>query len=157
VTLLASLQAELERHLARIERLFTADVRLTLLARKPGHDEADVLLTRDGLGDVAAAVDRAKRRAGESEPLYLIVFRADDGPVQAIFESASTARDRYDRMRQSWSDVFLCRVEDGPRDVIEEQRRLLATATESTVAAEPITMEDLRKAMEALPDRRDPQ
>lgn len=60
---LLTLGLHIERHLAEIEKLFKPHVKLTLIARTPGNDEADVLMTKDDLSEVAKLIQR--REAGE--------------------------------------------------------------------------------------------
>lgn len=57
--LLAKLAGLLCRH---IEPIFQPDVRLTLTARTPGNDEADVLVSNDSLDELAALIERGKLR-----------------------------------------------------------------------------------------------
>ncbi len=53
----------LARHVAPI---FKPGTRLALIARTPGNDEADVLVTDDDLASLAALIGRSKSRAGAS-------------------------------------------------------------------------------------------
>lgn len=57
---LLDLQADIEVHLARIEKIFKPHMRLTLIARDPSNDESDVLLTRDDLNEVSKVIERRK-------------------------------------------------------------------------------------------------
>ncbi len=45
-----------------VEPIFKRGTRLTLIARTPGNNEADVLVTNDDLDDVAALIERSKAR-----------------------------------------------------------------------------------------------
>ena len=57
------LNAQLGNILARhVEPIFKAGTKLTIIARTPGNVEADVLVTRDDLDEVAALVERSKTR-----------------------------------------------------------------------------------------------
>jgi len=49
----------LERH---VERIFKPGTKLTIIARTPGNDEADVLVTSDSLNELAKLVERSKTR-----------------------------------------------------------------------------------------------
>lgn len=57
--LLWKLAGILERH---VERLFKPGTKLTIIARTPGNDEADVLVTSDSLNELAKLVERSKKR-----------------------------------------------------------------------------------------------
>ncbi len=50
--------AEIERHLNEIAPLFVPGVRFTFIARVPGNDEADMLLTIDDLVMVKRLIQR---------------------------------------------------------------------------------------------------
>jgi hypothetical protein len=63
------LQIAIEPHLIKIERLFKPGIKLTLIARMPGNDEADVLLTIDDLSEAAKVIERRKHQAANE---YLI-------------------------------------------------------------------------------------
>lgn len=54
----------LQRH---VEPIFKPGVKLTIIARTPGNEEADVLVTSDDLEAVAALVDRSRAR-GQVHP-----------------------------------------------------------------------------------------
>ena len=56
------LHAEIERHLNQIATLFKPGMLLTFVARKPGNDEADVVLTVDDLSEVRKVLDRTMER-----------------------------------------------------------------------------------------------
>lgn len=59
----AMLQQRLAGVLARhVEPIFKAGTRLTILARTPGNDEADVMVTSDSLDGIAALVERSRNR-----------------------------------------------------------------------------------------------
>ena len=55
---LKRLHVEIERHLNEIAVLFKPEMRLTFIARLPGNDEADVILTVDDLNEVAKVIER---------------------------------------------------------------------------------------------------
>lgn len=55
---LRDLQLKIERYLAGIEKLFKPDVKITLIVRFPGKDDADVLLTRDSKQEVIKVIER---------------------------------------------------------------------------------------------------
>lgn len=55
----ARLGAILERH---VEPIFKAGTRLTIIARTPGNDEADVLVTSDDIPSLAALLERSAAR-----------------------------------------------------------------------------------------------
>lgn len=59
---LARLHEILSNHLEAMSVLFTPDVKLTLLARKPNDHEADVLITADDLDEVIAGLKRSQAR-----------------------------------------------------------------------------------------------
>jgi hypothetical protein len=50
----------LERH---VEPIFKPGTKLTIIARTPGNDEADVLVTSDNLDELAKLIERSKNRA----------------------------------------------------------------------------------------------
>ncbi len=56
--------AVIERHLNEISRLFVPGMKLTFLARLPGNDGADMLLTIDDPKEIIKAI---KRRCGFDE------------------------------------------------------------------------------------------
>jgi hypothetical protein len=58
---------EVERRLNQIAQVFKPGVKLTLLARTPGNDEADFLMTTDQPEDIRAALDRRLGRASSGE------------------------------------------------------------------------------------------
>lgn len=58
-TLNAKLGGILERH---VEPIFKRGTRLTIIARTPGNDEADVIVTSDELPEIAALIERSKAR-----------------------------------------------------------------------------------------------
>lgn len=45
-----------------VEPIFKAGTRFTIIARTPGNDRADVLVSDDDLDEVAALVERSKAR-----------------------------------------------------------------------------------------------
>ena len=49
----------LERH---VEPVFKSGTKLTIIARTPGNDEADVLVTSDSIDGIAALVERSRAR-----------------------------------------------------------------------------------------------
>jgi hypothetical protein len=49
-------------HTDAILREFKPGAKITVLARIPGNDDADMLLTNDDLEQVAAAIERSKTR-----------------------------------------------------------------------------------------------
>lgn len=56
---LASLRRELAHHLNQIHgAYFVPEVRLTLIARLPGNDDADVVVTADDTAEVLKAIQR---------------------------------------------------------------------------------------------------
>lgn len=55
----AQLGAILDRHVAPI---FKPGTRLAIIARTPGNDEADVLVTDDDIASLAALLERSKAR-----------------------------------------------------------------------------------------------
>ena len=55
---LRELQLSIEPHLLRIEKLFKREIRLTLICRLPGNDDADVLLSMDDLNEARKVIDR---------------------------------------------------------------------------------------------------
>ncbi len=57
--LLLKLAIILQNH---VEPIFKDDVRLTLIARTPGNDEADVLVSNDDLDELISFVERGKER-----------------------------------------------------------------------------------------------
>ena len=57
--LMAQLVAILELH---VEPIFKPGTMLTIVARTPGNDEADVLVTSDSLDGIAAVVARSAAR-----------------------------------------------------------------------------------------------
>lgn len=56
----ATLGSILERHVAPI---FKPGTRLALIARTPGNDEADVLVTDDNIDSLVALLERSKARS----------------------------------------------------------------------------------------------
>lgn len=59
-----ALHLAMEPHLRRLEKLLPEEYRLTLVARNVGsrHTDADIVLTRDELPEVIAAVERLHQR-----------------------------------------------------------------------------------------------
>ena len=58
-------------HLERIAELFKPEIKLTLIARLPGNDEADFLLTSDDLGEALKLIKRRlKATASDAEQAY---------------------------------------------------------------------------------------
>lgn len=55
-------EAEVRRHLVELEAWFRPGTLLTFLARTPGHDEADLVVTADDLHEVARAATRRAPR-----------------------------------------------------------------------------------------------
>jgi hypothetical protein len=53
---------EIEHHLNAILPLFVKGIRLTFIARLPGNDNADMVLTIDDLAEVAAVIERTRAR-----------------------------------------------------------------------------------------------
>jgi hypothetical protein len=54
-------------------------------------------------------------------PLWVVLHQRDAEPLQAsIIVDEGTARALFDNLSQGWSEVYLCRVVAGPRDVLEE-------------------------------------
>ena len=51
---------EIERHLNEIAPLFKSGMRLTFIARMPGNDEADFLMTIDDWDEEKAVIERRK-------------------------------------------------------------------------------------------------
>ena len=51
-----------ERHLAEIEKLFAPHCKLTLVMRNPQSDDGDLILSRDDLVEVEAAVRKLRER-----------------------------------------------------------------------------------------------
>ena len=51
---------EASNHMDSIHRLFKPEVRLTLIARTPGNDDTDFMLTDDDLSEVARLIERRK-------------------------------------------------------------------------------------------------
>lgn len=49
----------LERH---VERIFKPGTKLTIIARTPGNDEADVLVTSDKFDELAKLIQRSMKR-----------------------------------------------------------------------------------------------
>lgn len=62
------LQLAVERHLTQLEKVFVKGTKLTLIARLPGNDEADILLTMDDFDEIAKVVERSKRRPNVGAP-----------------------------------------------------------------------------------------
>lgn len=59
----AVLQAALVKVLVqRIEPLFKPGTKFAVIARTPGNDEADVIVTDDDLDAIKALIDRSKTR-----------------------------------------------------------------------------------------------
>ena len=59
---LEQLRADIADHCVEIEELFNKPVKVTCIVRVPGNNEADVLITNDGLDDVTALIERSKTR-----------------------------------------------------------------------------------------------
>jgi hypothetical protein len=64
--LTAQLSTILERH---VEPIFKPGTKLTVIARTPGNNEADVLVTNDDINESAALVARCKAREEVPPPL----------------------------------------------------------------------------------------
>ena len=62
----------LERH---VERIFKPGTKLTIIARTPGNNEADVLVTNDKLPELAKLIERSKAR--EELPAGAVLERTD--------------------------------------------------------------------------------
>ena len=60
----------LERH---VERIFKPGTKLTIIARTPGNNEADVLVTNDKLPELAKLIERSKAR--EELPVGAVLER----------------------------------------------------------------------------------
>jgi hypothetical protein len=59
----AQLTAMLANVLAKhVEPIFKAGTRFTIIARAPGNNEADVLVSDDDLDEIVALVERSKGR-----------------------------------------------------------------------------------------------
>lgn len=54
------LQANIEAQMNALATLFTKEVRLTLIARLPGNDKADLILTVDEPDELAKVIERWK-------------------------------------------------------------------------------------------------
>lgn len=54
---------EVERHLNQISKIFKRGTRLTFIARTPGNDEADVLITIDTEDELIELLKRRKAAA----------------------------------------------------------------------------------------------
>lgn len=54
---------EVERHLNQISKIFKPGTRLTFIARTPGNNEADVLITIDTEGELIELLKRRKAAA----------------------------------------------------------------------------------------------
>jgi hypothetical protein len=65
MTDLARLRDNIAQDLLDMERMFKPGIKLTLLARRPGHPDQDVIVTADELADVAAMVRRSADREGK--------------------------------------------------------------------------------------------
>lgn len=55
-------QIDCDLALQKLEKLFQPDCRLTLLMRRPGHPECELLFTKDDLGEVIEAIKRFQER-----------------------------------------------------------------------------------------------
>lgn len=53
--------AEIERHLNEIAPLFKPGMKLTFIARMPGNNEADLLMTIDDLEQIKAVIERRQQ------------------------------------------------------------------------------------------------
>lgn len=53
-------QAECERHLKQLEKLFKPHCKLTLLMRNPQAEDGDMILTMDDLDAVIASITKLK-------------------------------------------------------------------------------------------------
>lgn len=51
---------------------------------------------------------------------YMIVFRLDAGPIVVEIGNREEIGRRYDDLSPGWSEVYMCRVERGPRDVVDQ-------------------------------------
>jgi len=58
------LGTEIAAELADLARFFKPGVRLTFMARQPGYPDRDMIITDDGLDDLAEMI--ARRKAGSS-------------------------------------------------------------------------------------------
>ena len=62
-----NLHMKLGNELGRLaEKYFGDDIKLTLIARKPGNNDADLAISDDTPSEVSKAVDRWQDRAGMS-------------------------------------------------------------------------------------------
>jgi hypothetical protein len=86
--LTAQLGTILERH---VEPIFKPGTKLTVIARTPGNNEADVLVTNDDINELAALVARSKAREevpappplkGRAQQMLDEIINADAG-IQA--------------------------------------------------------------------------
>ena len=59
VELNAKIAAILQRH---VEPIFKPGTKLTIIARTPGNNEADVLVSSDDLSELSALIERSKAR-----------------------------------------------------------------------------------------------
>lgn len=53
-------QLRISDHLEKMENMFRPGVKVTFLARTPGNDEADFVMTNDDLSDAINALERRK-------------------------------------------------------------------------------------------------
>jgi len=59
---LTLLHLEIEKHLNEISLLFKPNIRITFIARLPGNDEADVVLSIDDLSEAIKVLERSQHR-----------------------------------------------------------------------------------------------
>lgn len=66
---LAKLRAVASGHLAEIQGLLHREVKLTLLMRRPGYPDGDIVITgEDDLAEAVTALERASREGKLSPP-----------------------------------------------------------------------------------------
>jgi hypothetical protein len=56
---------EVSAFLTEAERFFKPGVKLTFIMRRPDNDECDILITDDSLDELAAVIERMKKREKE--------------------------------------------------------------------------------------------
>ena len=80
-----------------IKKLLTPDMKLTLVARKPGNDEADIVLTDD---DLAEAVKVLQRRGASS----YVSSAVPTEPTQAMIAAGEKALSDAGVALDEWSE-----------------------------------------------------
>ncbi len=140
------LDREIERHRTHRDQVAYA---LAHLKRKNGES-----------GDEAPQTSTIEREAGLSEPAlpnatrWLVVFKPEAEPLSAMpYDDRAGAEHAYERLATNWSEVFLCRVERGPRDLWGAMPDASSASTIAT-EGEPITMEGVLAAMLETTGRR---